>query len=120
MAKEINRPKKCYVTVKSVFTLLYVQVKSTLRKQRSAGAFCTSNSETNKELTKCHRPREYGLNIIMRRAPVQANIWHPAMVLNPTCLARLTLAVKIPRPKASAGSLSGCTSSGLSAAARQV
>ena len=56
----------------------------------------------------------------MRCAHVQANIWHQAMVLNPTCLDPLTLGVNIPRPKASAGSFSGCTSSSLSAAARQV
>ena len=42
------------------------------------------------------------------------------MVLHPTCLETLTMGVEIPRQKTSAGSFSGCTSSALSSAARQV
>ncbi len=57
----------------------------------------------------------------MRRAHVQANIWHRDMVLKLTCLHPLTMGVEILRPKASTGSFTlGCTSSGLSAAARPV
>ena len=56
----------------------------------------------------------------MRRAHVQANIWHQDIVLTPTWLDPLTVGVKIPRPQASAGSFSCFTSSGLSVAARQV
>ena len=62
MAKKMNRPKKCYVAVKSLFALFSVQVESALGKQRCAGGFCSSNSEVNKELANCQRPTEHGLN----------------------------------------------------------
>ena len=56
----------------------------------------------------------------IRRAHVQCNIWRQDMVLNPTFLDPLTFGVAKPRQKATDCSFSGCTSSSLSAAARQV
>ena len=59
LAREMNRPNKCYVAVKSFCDLVSVLVES---KQRCSGVFCSSNSEMNKDLTNCHQPREHGLN----------------------------------------------------------
>ena len=39
LGEEDDRPKKCYVAVKSLFALFSVQVESTLGKRRCSGVF---------------------------------------------------------------------------------
>ena len=105
MTKEMNRPKKCYVAVNSFFALFSVQVESGLGKQRCAGGLCSINSEMNKELTNCQRPKEHGLNtcaVLMSRLIYDTMIWYYKTNLSwPS-----DLGVEIPRPKASIGSFS--------------
>ena len=116
MANEMNRPKKGYVAVKSFCALISVHIgEAKIRRW-----FLFKQLRVEQGVDKL--PATHGAWIEhMRCAHVQANIWHDDMVLKLSCLDTLIMGVEIPRPKASTGSFSlGCTSSGLSAAARQV
>ena len=89
MAKEMNSRKNGYVTGKSLFAIFPAQLQSTLGKKIFSGVlFKQLRGEQGVDILP---PTQGACIEHMRRAHVQANIWHQDMVLKSTCLDPLTL-----------------------------
>ena len=121
MAKEINRPKKCYVAVKSFLSLFSVQVESTyIGKVKMLRCFLFKQLRDEEGVDKL--PATQGAWIEHVCAVLMSRLINGTMIygIKPHLSRPSDLGgVDIPRLKASAGSFSLCfTSSGLSAAAR--